>query len=318
MTTRALHSKSDGTDVEVDLEDWDPRKASDDELLWVDVDRPSRDELAMLVRALGLEHDAAGALASTADAPDAIVHDKMTEVVILALGKELEDEPVPVRILIGDGWVVTHREADVPFVDDHRQRISDQREVGRLTPLEFLAALLDRHVETFFLAAEALEAEVDELDDAALRSDDDLLGRLVAMRRRIAHVRGVLTPHRELAAELTRPDFLASADERAERALADVSQRLDRAGDAIARARDMLLGTFDVHMTRMAQRTNDTMRILTLASVILLPSVVLAGVMGMNFKVPLFDQAFLFYAVVGLMLVMAVATLAVARWRHWI
>ena len=118
--------------------------------------------------------------------------------------------------------------------------------------------------------------------------------------------------------ELTRPDFLASADERAERALADVSQRLDRAGDAIARARDMLLGTFDVHMTRMAQRTNDTMRILTLASVILLPSVVLAGVMGMNFKVPLFDQAFLFYAVVGLMLVMAVATLAVARWRHWI
>jgi magnesium transporter len=318
VTIRALHSKADGTDVEVDLEDWDPRKASDDELLWVDVDRPSRHELAMLVRALGLEPDVAKALTSTPDVPDAIVHANVTEVVILALGRELEDEPVPVRTLIGDGWVVTHRDADVPFVDDHRQRISDQREVGRLTPLEFLAALLDRHVDTFFLAAEALEAEVDELDDAALQSEHDLLGRLVAMRRRIAHVRSVLTPHRELAAELTRPDFLASADERAERALADVAQRLDRAGDAIARARDMLIGTFDVHMTRMAQRTNDTMRILTLASVILLPSVVLAGVMGMNFKVPIFDQAALFYAVVGLMVLMAVATLAVARWRHWI
>jgi magnesium transporter len=318
VTIRALHSKADGTDVEVDLEDWDPRQASDDELLWVDVDRPSRDELAKLVRALGLEPDVAKALTSTPDVPDAIVHANVTEVVILALGRELEDEPVPVRTLIGDGWVVTHRDADVPFVDDHRQRISDQREVGRLTPLEFLAALLDRHVDTFFLAAEALEAEVDQLDDAALQSEDDLLGRLVAMRRRIAHVRSVLTPHRELAAELTRPDFLASADERAERALADVAQRLDRAGDAMARARDMLIGTFDVHMTRMAQRTNDTMRILTLASVILLPSVVLAGVMGMNFKVPIFDQAALFYAVVGLMVLMAVATLAVARWRHWI
>ena len=318
MTIRALHSRADGTDVEVDLEQWDLGEAADDELLWVDVDRPSQDELARVGRVLGLDRDVVKNFGTSSDAPDAIVHENVIEVVILALGEELEDEPVPVRILIGDGWVVTHREADVPFVDDHRQRISDQREVGRLTPLEFLAALLDRHVETFFLAAEALEAEVDELDDAALRSDDDLLGRLVAMRRRIAHVRGVLTPHRELAAELTRPDFLASADERAERALADVSQRLDRAGDAIARARDMLLGTFDVHMTRMAQRTNDTMRILTLASVILLPSVVLAGVMGMNFKVPLFDQAFLFYAVVGLMLVMAVATLAVARWRHWI
>jgi Mg2+ and Co2+ transporter CorA len=318
VTIRALLSKADGTDVEVDLEDWDPRKASDDELLWVDIDRPSRDELAKLVRAFGLEPDVANALTSTPDVPDAIVHKRVTEVVILALAKELEDEPVPVRTLIGEGWVVTHRDADVPFVDDHRQRISDQREVGRLTPLEFLAALLDRHVETFFLAAEALEAEVDELDDAALQSEDDLLGRLVAMRRRIAHVRSVLTPHRELAAELTRPDFLASADERAERALAEVAQRLDRAGDAIARAREMLIGTFDVHMTRMAQRTNDTMRILTLASVILLPSVVLAGVMGMNFKVPIFDQASLFYAVVGLMVLLAVATLVVARWRHWI
>jgi magnesium transporter len=43
-------------------------------------------------------------------------------------------------------------------------------------------------------------------------------------------------------------------------------------------------------MTRTAQRTNDTMRLLTLASVILLPSVVLAGVMGMNFKVGLFED----------------------------
>ena len=52
----------------------------------------------------------------------------------------------------------------------------------------------------------------------------------------------------------------------------------------------MLIGTFDVHMTRTAQRTNDIVRVLTWTSVILLPAVVLAGIMGMNFKVPLFDQ----------------------------
>ena len=101
-------------------------------------------------------------------------------------------------------------------------------------------------------------------------------------------------------------------------ALIAVGQRLDRAGDAMARCREMLLGTFDVHMTRMAQRTNDTMRVLTLASVILLPAVVLAGVMGMNFQVGLFDQPDLFYVVIGLMVVMATATVLIARWRHWL
>ena len=71
-------------------------------------------------------------------------------------------------------------------------------------------------------------------------------------------------------------------------------------------------------LTRTAQRTNDTMRVLTLASVILLPSVVLAGVMGMNFKVGVFENPNLFWVVIGAMLAMAAATLAVARWRRWL
>jgi magnesium transporter len=75
---------------------------------------------------------------------------------------------------------------------------------------------------------------------------------------------------------------------------------------------------FDVHMTRTAQRTNETMRLLTLASVILLPSVVLAGIMGMNFKVWLFEQPNLFWVVIGLMIAMAAATVGVARWRGWL
>ena len=80
----------------------------------------------------------------------------------------------------------------------------------------------------------------------------------------------------------------------------------------------MLIGTFDVHMTRTAQRTNDTMRVLTLASVILLPSVVLAGVMGMNFKVGLFDDPNVFWVVIGIMLAMAAAAVGIARWRGWL
>jgi Mg2+ and Co2+ transporter CorA len=318
VTIKALLSKGDGTDVDVALEEWNPKDERRDELLWVDVDRPTRADVESLGRMLQLDGHLVEAFESKSTAPDATVHDGTIEVTILAFARDLDDDPVPVRILIGPGWVVTHRAADVPFVDDLRERISDQREVGRLTPIEFLASMLDRHVDTFFQAAAALEKEIDALDDAALRSEADLLGRLVAMRRRIAHVRGILTPHRELAAELTRPDFLPDADERAATALAGVGQRLDRAGEAMARAREMLLGTFDVHMTRVAQRTNDTMRVLTLASVILLPSVVLAGVMGMNFQVPLFDTAELFYAVIVLMLVMAIATLGIARWRHWL
>ncbi len=45
----------------------------------------------------------------------------------------------------------------------------NDRPVGRLTAIQFLVALLDWQVDTFFRAAEVLEREVDRLDDAALR-----------------------------------------------------------------------------------------------------------------------------------------------------
>jgi Mg2+ and Co2+ transporter CorA len=71
-------------------------------------------------------------------------------------------------------------------------------------------------------------------------------------------------------------------------------------------------------MGRVSQRANDVMRTLTLLSAILLPAVVLAGIMGMNFKLAFFDDPTnFFYVLVGMGL-MAVLILLVARWRHWL
>jgi magnesium transporter len=250
--------------------------------------------------------------------PVAHVHEGAVEVAILGLSEDLDADPQPVQILAGEGWVITQHTRAVPFLDAHRQLIQDQREVGRLTSIEFVASVLDWHVDDFFSAAAELERAVDRLDDAALRTEHDIVDRLVKLRRRIARVRRILLPHREVAAELSRPDFLPASMADHSETFISVANRLDRADEVIANVREMLVGTFDIHMTRMAQRTNDTMRILTLASVILLPSVVLAGVMGMNFKVPLFDQPDMFWVVVAAMVAMGGATLVIAKWRGWL
>ena len=73
---------------------------------------------------------------------------------------------------------------------------------------------------------------------------------------------------------------LATDSHRSERCPGD-----ERVLDAIENAREQMIGTFDVVTTRTTERTNDVMRILTVVSSLLLPSVVIAGVMGMNFQV---------------------------------
>jgi Mg2+ and Co2+ transporter CorA len=319
VSIRALLSRADGSDEDVDLAGLSARRVKRNELLWVDAEALTPDELDVVRRALKLTEESATAIESVPAEPNARVLEDGVEVVILAFGGELDADPVPLQIVIGNGWVITHRADGIGYLDEHRQSIQDQREVGRLTPVEFLASLLDWHVDAYFDAAEQLEREVDELDEAALRfTGGNLLDRLVAMRRRIARVRRLVAAHNDVAAELARPDFLPESARHGVDALVRVADRLARADDVVTNAREMLIGTFDLHMTRTAQRTNETMRVLTLASVVLLPSVVLAGIMGMNFKVWLFEEPNLFWVIIGLMVAMAVGTLAVARWRHWL
>ncbi|MEO6295029.1 MAG: CorA family divalent cation transporter [Candidatus Limnocylindria bacterium] len=317
MSIKALLSKSDGSDESIDLREWGSRRISKDELLWIDVEAPDAEDLKILRNAVELSAPATDALEAEPGRPDARVLENAVEVVVPSLADDDDKEPAALQILMGKEWVITRHETPMPSLDEHRERITDQRELGQLTPAEFIVSLLDRHVDWFFHAAEELERRVDKLDDAALRREDDLLQALVSMRRRIAKVRRAFGVHREVFAEMARPDFLMGLEDSEAKALGRVAERLERAGDAIAYVREMLIGTFDVHMTRTAQRTNDTMKVLTLASVVLLPSVVVAGIMGMNFKVPIFDNSVLFFGVIGFMILMAVVTLVVARWRGW-
>jgi Mg2+ and Co2+ transporter CorA len=140
----------------------------------------------------------------------------------------------------------------------------------------------------------------------------------VALRGANGKLRRAIAPHREVFAALTHPEYdLLSSSESAERFGALVTQ-LDRALDASRDVREAVRGSFDILIARSGHRTNEIMKVLTLASVLLLPGALIAGVMGMNFQVGLFDHAWLFWGVIAVILSTATLTLVAGRMRGWI
>ena len=236
---------------------------------------------------------------------------------MLALGEELDADPVPLLIVIGDGWVLTRHDEPIAYLEQHREAIQDQREVGRLAPVEF-SGLGPRLARGSVLprrrAARARGGRARRrCAQHGARHPGSAGGDAPAYRAGATRDRGAQRGcGRDIAARL-------HAGERAPRleALNAVGKRLARAADAVSNAREMLIGTFDVHMTRTAQRTNETMRLLTLASVILLRRSCWRAswdeLQGGAVRGP--EPV---WVVIWVMLAMAAATLAVARWRGWL
>jgi magnesium transporter len=138
------------------------------------------------------------------------------------------------------------------------------------------------------------------------------------MRREVGRLRRALVEHREVVLALTRPELEAiSSSDSAER-FASLRERLEDAIQASRDTRESIVGSFDVLQASTTRRMNEIMKVLTLASVLLLPGALIAGIMGMNFEVGLFDTAAYFWAVIALIVAVAVTTLVVARAREWI
>ena len=227
-------------------------------------------------------------------------------------------DPEPLDIVAGRDWVLTVHDGAVPAIDRILEGIEGETRLGALDAGGFVGAIVDSAIVGYYRVIEGIEADIDALDDAALRHrrGDDVLAQLVAMRRRISRVRQALTPHREAFAILARPDL--ALHEELGRPWPGVLQRLEGAIDSVEQTRESLLGTYDVFMGREAQRDSTVMKIFTVLSAVLLPAVVLAGVMGMNFDMAFFDDASNFWIAIGLMVALAASVLGVVRWRGWL
>lgn len=319
MTIRAILYDARGEDREVDLADRAKLRIDRNRLLWIDLDGRDVADLATAASAVGLEPEGLHRL-SREDRRARLL--RLPERVVLTLGAvDAEDDEARRReldIVVGPNHVITVHDGPLAAIDAFRAEIDHEQELGRLDAAAFTAGLIDSVFTAFFRQIEAIERDIDALDELALRArgEERFLDTVLTLRRRIARLRRALAPNREALLPLERPDFELRTD--LGPVWPGIIQRLERAIDGLENARELLVGSFDLYLGRASQRTNDVMKVLTLVSAIALPGIVLAGVMGMNFKLPFFDDSGNFFVVVAAMVVFAIGILAVARWRRWI
>ncbi len=310
---------ADGDDVDVDPERVDLESLDEGDLLWIDADT-SRDDAFQRVAALvPLDHEELQSLPSDRpfirDAGDTFE----LGVVLLPDREDAGGESRSLVCIVGRNWFVSLRHGSVKSIDKFAEHLRGDSALGRLDAPSFLAQVLEWVLNAYFDRLDALQREIDGIEEEILAGHhgDETVRRLVGLRGELGRLRRRLSPHRQVFVTLAHPSFDVISGSSAAAEFGVLADRLEVALQTIDSTREMIFGSFDVLMSRTAQRTNDIMRVLTIVSVSLLPMTVIAGVLGMNSMPKSLETPGVFWGSIVAMFIVAALMFVAARLLFW-
>ena len=314
---------ADRTDRLLTFEEAIASKATERQLLWIDIAGEITDEQRKaLVDRFALHPATDRALAEPRGHPRVQLHGKHFHLRLAAEPDAMHPEDVRwLDVVAGPNVAITRHERELELLDALNERIAADATIGVLDSAEFVASLLDAVVTSYHAAVDGVEDELDDFDFKALSkpTSEKLSVELVGIRRRVGRLRRLLAAHREPFGSIGRPDFARGISSEDPEVFAQVVGRFEAALVSVEATRQIVLASFDVLMTRTAQRTNEVMRILTLATVLFLPATVTAGFLGMNVIVPVPDKdPMSFWIILGAVLVFEAVVIVIAKVKGWI
>ncbi len=227
-------------------------------------------------------------------------------------------------------------ELEVDLVLDHRSLLTvhapgwdpfllpqlrgDPGQLLRRGPDFLLYAITDGIVDAYFPALDAIEDEIDALqDDVIAKPTSRTLERLFALKRELIGLRRAMSPAREVFNQLTNRDLGLVAPEHIIY-FRDVYDHLIRATDELDNDRELVAGTLDVYLSTINNNLSTIMKRLTGVTVILAGIGAVAGIFGMSEAGTAIanGEAGGFWLICGLIVAGAALTAFVLRRIDWI
>jgi magnesium transporter len=189
--------------------------------------------------------------------------------------------PEQFSIIISGNTLILFQQDRGDTFDQLRERIRLGRGKIRLKGPEYLCYLiLDNIVDHFISYSHILLHEIEELElDVLNRPRPVVLNHIVRMKKRIMNFKRSIDPLKEAIGRM--PNDMNEENKKYYR---DLYDHIVLESENIAMYRETLINLLSLYHSQLGQKTNDTMRTLTVISSIFVPLTFIAGVYGMNFK----------------------------------
>ncbi|MFG6466445.1 magnesium and cobalt transport protein CorA [Roseateles sp. BYS87W] len=191
-----------------------------------------------------------------------------------------------VHVFVGARFVVSVRHRSTQGFLGVRDRAQREPHLLRMGPGFVFYALMDAVVDRYFPLMDAVEAELEQLEETMFQKGRDrqaVVQQLFALKQRLAVLRHAVSPLREVAGKLHGgrvPQVCRAMEEY----FRDVDDHLVRLQGSIEAARETIIAATQVNLTLVTIDESLVTKRLAAWAAIFAASTALAGIWGMNFE----------------------------------
>jgi magnesium transporter len=260
-------------------------------LLWIDLNSPSDQELQKMAEEFNLHPLAIEDAGKQHQRPKVDEYEGFYLVVFYQLeidtktfklvAKELE-------MFMGQNYLLTVHYEEITALKEAEKRWQNnvaqmEKDIGVL-----LYSLLDTLVDGYFPVMDKLVDRIEELEEGIFspksrENNRDSISIMLELKRNLLTLRKIAAPERDLLNVLTRRDSPIFS-EQTRVYFQDVYDHLVRVTDTADAYRDLLSSAVDANLAVISNDLNKVMRTLTAFSIILMTDALIAGIYGMNFE----------------------------------
>lgn len=259
--------------------------------MWIDIPEPSADELINITTALNIEID------DLHDCLDINENarfdwDENYNLIILRVPIFVEEENLPPTLPIGifihnNGKILTIHPKEVKMT--HLISNLKKRDIKFSTQSELLFTLLNAVNESYANILRKREYQINKLDTTLLKAKrGKAIEELFDLNRNLVYINTSILSNLRTIRVVKRSNRIIINSEMKEE-IEDVEVDCEQLYTSSNIYRDILKGVSDSFVSVMSNNTNETIRLLTIISLILMIPTLITSYYGMNVKLPFFS-----------------------------
>jgi magnesium transporter len=225
-------------------------------------------------------------------------------------------------LFLGPDYLITMPNIPLPPLAAMFERYREKEELRETTFSKgsgyLLYKIVDTCVDASFPMLRKMEMKLDRIEDDIFEGrSSEIVRDISEAKQEIINFRRIVRPQRAVLRDLerTKQRYL---QEELEIYFDDISDAAERIWDTLENHKEVIEALESTNESVLSHRLNDSFRVLTAASVVLLPLTLIASIFGMNVPLPGEGQEFAFIGILILMAILLLGTVVYFRRRGYL